>query len=116
MHTTFRSLVLAIAAILTACGGGVEVDAGGNVVFTAYVTVPPVVITTPVVVIPVNGYPESCIVWEGHSNFTLYGYGYYGCPPLAGRDLVSLFESTFPDTYVDSWSIPHYGTVRITLR
>lgn len=117
MFRNIRILVLAsLAAILAACGGGIGVDSNGNVVFTAYVSVAPVVVTTPVVVVPMQYFPQSCIVWEGGNTYRLYGYGYYGCPQLVGRDLLSLFESTFYQYYVDAWTYPSYGTVRISLR
>ena len=103
---------------LSGCGGGVGVDASGNLTFTGYVTIPPTY-GNPVVNPPqVQGFPASCIVQDHnfYNTYILYGAGYAGCPQLAGRDLVRLFELTYPNIWVDSWTYPSFGTARITLR
>ncbi len=117
MLNYLRVLLLSAVASLAACGGGVDVDSDGNVVFTAYVTVAPAIITTPVTYVPMNTFPQSCIVRDNtDGSYILYGYSYAGCPQLFGYDLVTLFQSSFPNVYVDSWFYPAYGTVHIKIR
>ena len=116
MFRPITCVVAVVAAIaLAGCGGGAYVGPDG-IVFTGYVTVAPVYVTVPVTNAPASGFPSNCIVANGGNMYTLYGYGYYGCPQLSGRDLVYLFESAYPSVWVDSWSFPSYGTARITIR